>query len=120
VAFSKLFEITFAAIEYKGGSTHTAAAVQLAIQQMNAHKRSDALSVVALLNDGYSQDLWPNVLITTQLLDETTKYRYVAALADQIYMPELVLYSGDPERVYRTGDTTRYWQLLMTMTKSFT
>jgi hypothetical protein len=63
------------------------------------------VQVVALLNDGYSQDLWPDVVQASGDLVKAAEHRYAAALADDVYMPELVLYTSDPSKVYRLAQT---------------
>lgn len=52
-------------LQYVGGSTNTADAVAVATNEFRTNARSDAVQVLALLNDGYSQDLWPKVTVDT-------------------------------------------------------
>lgn len=51
----------YTGLKYTGGSTNTADAVAIATSEFRTNARSDAVHVLALLNDGYSQDLWPKV-----------------------------------------------------------
>lgn len=94
-------------MEYRGGSTLTAEAMKLALDELQAHARADAEPVVALLNDGKSQDVWPKVVDVSGRLAARVNERFAAALADDIYMPELVLYTGDPQRVYTVANADK-------------
>ncbi|KAK5978337.1 VWFA domain-containing protein, partial [Trichostrongylus colubriformis] len=63
-------------IEYRGGSTLTAQAVDLSVDDLLRGRRKDALQVVVLMNDGISQDTWDRVLSASERLASTKSERF--------------------------------------------
>jgi Mg-chelatase subunit ChlD len=76
-------------IKYRGGSTLTSKAVELAIQDLERGRRADALQVVILMNDGMSQDPWEKVLSASKKLAQTGAHRFGVALGDEVDLREL-------------------------------
>ncbi|VDN50242.1 unnamed protein product [Dracunculus medinensis] len=95
-------------IKYKGGSTLTARAVQLSVQDLQRGRRPDAIQVVVLMNDGMSQDPWDAVLLASDQLRATGAERFGVALGENIDLRELKLYIGNEDRIYRDGSTERF------------
>ena len=95
-------------IKYRGGSTLTSKAVELAVKDLERGRRPDALQVVVLMNDGMSQDPWEKVLIASERLKETGAERFGVALGDDIDLRELRHYIGNDDRIYRDGSTERF------------
>lgn len=95
-------------IKYRGGSTLTAEAVELSVQDLERGKRPDAIQVVVLMNDGMSQDAWERVLKASEKLKSTGAERFGVALGDNVDLRELELYIGDEKRIYRDGSTERF------------
>ncbi|KAK5965835.1 hypothetical protein GCK32_009850, partial [Trichostrongylus colubriformis] len=71
-------------IEYRGGSTLTAQAVDLSVDDLLRGRRKDALQVVVLMNDGISQDTWDRVLSASERLASTKSERFGVALGSEI------------------------------------
>ncbi|VDK74199.1 unnamed protein product [Anisakis simplex] len=94
-------------IKYTGGSTLTAQAVELSVQDLQRGRRPDAIQVVVLMNDGMSQDPWDKVLSASELLRSTGAERFGVALGDKVDLRELKHYIGDEKRIYRDGSTER-------------
>uniref|UniRef100_A0A0N5CY84 VWFA domain-containing protein n=1 Tax=Thelazia callipaeda TaxID=103827 RepID=A0A0N5CY84_THECL len=95
-------------IKYNGGSTLTAQAVELSVQDLERGKRPDAIQVVVLMNDGMSQDPWEKVVSASQLLKSTGAELFGVALGDMIDLRELKLYIGSENRIYRDNSTERF------------
>ncbi|KAK6105309.1 von Willebrand factor type A domain family protein [Brugia pahangi] len=95
-------------IKYNGGSTFTAQAVELSVQDLQRGRRSDAIQVVVLMNDGMSQDPWEKVLETSKLLKNTGAELFGVALGESIDLRELKHYIGDINRIYRDNSTERF------------
>uniref|UniRef100_A0A183C7K5 VWFA domain-containing protein n=1 Tax=Globodera pallida TaxID=36090 RepID=A0A183C7K5_GLOPA len=76
-------------IKYRGGSTLTSKAVELALQDMRRGMRSDARQVVVLMNDGMSQDLWEQVLESSRNLANSGAVRFGVALGSEVDLREL-------------------------------
>lgn len=51
-------------IEFKGGSTLTSQAIELAIEDLEKGRRHDAVQIIVLFNDGMSQDRWETVEVS--------------------------------------------------------
>ncbi|KAK5966166.1 VWFA domain-containing protein, partial [Trichostrongylus colubriformis] len=71
-------------IEYRGGSTLTAQAVDLSVDDLLRGRRKDALQVVVLMNDGISQDTWDRVLSASERLASTKSERFGVALGSEV------------------------------------
>lgn len=71
-------------IDYRGGSTLTAKAVELAVDDLEHGKRPDAIQVVVLMNDGMSQDPWEEVLKASERLEATGAERFGVALGQDV------------------------------------
>uniref|UniRef100_A0A8R1XS99 VWFA domain-containing protein n=1 Tax=Onchocerca volvulus TaxID=6282 RepID=A0A8R1XS99_ONCVO len=95
-------------IKYIGGSTYTAQAVELSVQDLKRGRRPDAIQVVVLMNDGMSQDRWERVLEASQLLRATGAELFGVALGDNIDLRELKQYIGSADRIYRDNSTERF------------
>ncbi|VDP16990.1 unnamed protein product, partial [Onchocerca flexuosa] len=95
-------------IKYIGGSTYTAQAVELSVQDLKRGRRPDAIQVVVLMNDGMSQDRWERVLEASQLLRATGAELFGVALGDNIDLRELKQYIGREDRIYRDNSTERF------------
>uniref|UniRef100_A0A915PJB4 VWFA domain-containing protein n=1 Tax=Setaria digitata TaxID=48799 RepID=A0A915PJB4_9BILA len=95
-------------IKYNGGSTFTAQAVQLSVQDLERGRRPDAIQVVVLMNDGLSQDPWEKVLEASQLLRNTGAELFGVALGENIDLRELKHYIGRNDRIYRDNTTERF------------
>uniref|UniRef100_A0A914IFZ5 VWFA domain-containing protein n=1 Tax=Globodera rostochiensis TaxID=31243 RepID=A0A914IFZ5_GLORO len=95
-------------IKYRGGSTLTSKAVELALQDMRRGMRSDARQVVVLMNDGMSQDLWEQVLESSRNLANSGADRFGVALGSEVDLRELHHYIGTNDRIYRDGSTERF------------
>ncbi|KAE9554111.1 hypothetical protein FO519_002700 [Halicephalobus sp. NKZ332] len=95
-------------IKYRGGSTLTSKAVELAVKDLSRGRRPDALQVVVLMNDGMSQDPWEKVLLASERLKETGAERFGVALGNEIDLRELRHYIGNDDRIYRDGSTERF------------
>jgi uncharacterized protein YegL len=95
-------------IKYRGGSTLTSKAVELAVKDLERGKRPDALQVVVLLNDGMSQDPWDKVLMAAESLKSTGAERFGVALGDDVDLRELRHYIENDTRIYRDGSTERF------------
>uniref|UniRef100_A0A915CJG5 VWFA domain-containing protein n=1 Tax=Parascaris univalens TaxID=6257 RepID=A0A915CJG5_PARUN len=95
-------------IKYNGGSTLTAQAVDLSVEDLERGRRSDAVQVVVLMNDGMSQDPWEDVLKSSERLRATGAERFGVALGDKVDLRELMHYIGDEKRIYRDGSTERF------------
>jgi hypothetical protein len=94
-------------IKYRGGSTLTSKAVELAVQDLERGRRKDALQaivpgtlvgssplsfrrqVVVLMNDGMSQDPWDRVLDASKKLAQTGAQRFGVALGEEVDLREL-------------------------------
>uniref|UniRef100_A0A7E4UNJ7 VWFA domain-containing protein n=1 Tax=Panagrellus redivivus TaxID=6233 RepID=A0A7E4UNJ7_PANRE len=95
-------------IKYRGGSTLTSKAVELAVKDLERGRRPDALQVVVLMNDGMSQDPWDKVLLSAEKLKATNAERFGVALGDDVDLRELRHYIGRDDRIYRDGSTERF------------
>ncbi|CAK5125227.1 unnamed protein product [Meloidogyne enterolobii] len=95
-------------ISYRGGSTLTSKAVELAVQDLEKGRRDDALQVIVLMNDGMSQDPWENVLAASKRLAQSGAERFGVALGEEVDLRELEHYVGDKKRIYRDGSTERF------------
>ncbi|CAB3407192.1 unnamed protein product [Caenorhabditis bovis] len=95
-------------IDYRGGSTRTAKAIHLSIDDLDNSKRRDALQAIVLINDGISQDDWQEVLNASARLRSVQSQRYGLAFGDEIDLRELSMYVEDPSRIYRDNDTKRF------------
>uniref|UniRef100_A0A158Q8Q4 VWFA domain-containing protein n=1 Tax=Elaeophora elaphi TaxID=1147741 RepID=A0A158Q8Q4_9BILA len=95
-------------IKYNGGSTFTAQAVELSVQDLERGRRPDAIQVVVLMNDGMSQDPWKKVLEASQLLRATGAELFGVALGENIDLRELKHYIGNTDRIYRDNSTERF------------
>ncbi|KAL3068771.1 hypothetical protein niasHS_017337 [Heterodera schachtii] len=95
-------------IKYRGGSTLTSKAVELALQDMRRGMRLDARQVIVLMNDGMSQDPWEQVLESSRHLANSGAERFGVALGSEVDLRELQLYIGRMERIYRDGSTERF------------
>ncbi|VDM13405.1 unnamed protein product [Wuchereria bancrofti] len=95
-------------IKYNGGSTFTAQAVELSVQDLQRGRRPDAIQVVVLMNDGMSQDPWEKVLEASQLLKDTGAELFGVALGENVDLRELKHYIGDINRIYRDNSTERF------------
>ncbi|EFO24789.2 von Willebrand factor domain-containing protein [Loa loa] len=95
-------------IKYIGGSTFTAQAVELSVQDLERGRRPDAIQVVVLMNDGMSQDPWEKVLEASQLLKATGAKLFGVALGESIDLRELKHYIGSTDRIYRDNSTERF------------
>lgn len=95
-------------IKYRGGSTLTSKAVELAVKDLERGRRPDALQVVVLMNDGMSQDPWEKVLIASEHLKTTGAERFGVALGKDIDLRELRHYIGNDSRIYRDGSTEKF------------
>ncbi|GMR54467.1 hypothetical protein PMAYCL1PPCAC_24662, partial [Pristionchus mayeri] len=93
-------------VRYVGGSTRTAQAVELSLQDVARGKRDDAVQVIVLMNDGRSQDTWDEVLRTSKHFSESKTERFVVALGSELDPRELLLYAPR-ERLYRDSETER-------------
>ncbi|VDK34088.1 unnamed protein product [Gongylonema pulchrum] len=95
-------------IKYNGGSTFTAQAVELSVEDLRRGRRPDAIQVVVLMNDGISQDPWEKVLQASELLQSTGAELFGVALGDKIDLRELHRYIGSDERIFRDNSTERF------------
>ncbi|KAL3997471.1 von Willebrand factor type A domain family protein [Acanthocheilonema viteae] len=95
-------------IKYNGGSTFTAQAIELSVQDLERGRRPDAIQVVVLMNDGMSQDPWEKVLEASQLLRATGAELFGVALGENIDLRELKHYIGSTDRIYRDNSTERF------------
>ncbi|GMT01516.1 hypothetical protein PENTCL1PPCAC_23690, partial [Pristionchus entomophagus] len=93
-------------IRYIGGSTRTAQAVELALQDVARGRREEAVQVILLMNDGRSQDSWDEVLRTSKHFSESNTERFVVALGSELDPRELLLYAPKA-RLYRDSETER-------------
>uniref|UniRef100_A0A1I7WP37 VWFA domain-containing protein n=1 Tax=Heterorhabditis bacteriophora TaxID=37862 RepID=A0A1I7WP37_HETBA len=82
-------------ITYHGGSTLTAQAVELSVDDLIRGRRPDALQVVVLMNDGLSQDSWDRVLSASDQLAATRAERFGVALGDQASVISVKYYVND-------------------------
>ncbi|GMT29257.1 hypothetical protein PFISCL1PPCAC_20554, partial [Pristionchus fissidentatus] len=94
-------------IRYVGGSTRTAQAIELALQDIQQGRRDDAVQVIMLMNDGRSQDNWDQVLRTAKHFNESHTERFVVALGSELDPRELLLYAPNRSRLYRDSETER-------------
>ncbi|KAI6207481.1 hypothetical protein M3Y96_00013400 [Aphelenchoides besseyi] len=95
-------------IPYNGGSTLTSKALQLAVDELDKGRRSDAIAAIVLMNDG--MDPWEEVLTISKRLEESRAERFGVALGDDVDLRELKLYIGNDSRIYRDGSTERFLQ----------
>ncbi|CAG9533971.1 unnamed protein product [Cercopithifilaria johnstoni] len=95
-------------IKYNGGSTFTAQAVELSVQDLKRGRRPDAIQVVVLMNDGMSQDPWEKVIEASQLLKATGAELFGVALGENIDLRELKHYIGNTDRIYRDNSTESF------------
>ncbi|KAL6730228.1 hypothetical protein Aduo_001214 [Ancylostoma duodenale] len=104
-------------IAYHGGSTLTAQAVDLSVDDLLRGRRSDAIQVVVLMNDGMSQDAWDRVLAASQRLAATKAERFGVALGKEVDLRELQHYIGREDRIYRDGSTEKFLQDVVSLLK---
>ncbi|PAV91224.1 hypothetical protein WR25_09194 isoform B [Diploscapter pachys] len=95
-------------IEYKGGSTLTAQAVELSLEDLERGKRDDATQVVVLMNDGFSQDHWEKVVRASDKLRNSSAEIFGVALGGDIDLRELNRYIPRKDRLYRDTDTDKF------------
>uniref|UniRef100_A0A158R424 VWFA domain-containing protein n=1 Tax=Syphacia muris TaxID=451379 RepID=A0A158R424_9BILA len=95
-------------IEYRGGSTLTARAVELSVNDLETGHRPDAIKVVVLMNDGLSQDPWDDVLRASEKLRLAVPERFGVALGEEIDLRELRRYIGNDDRIYHDDETERF------------
>ncbi|VDK80733.1 unnamed protein product [Litomosoides sigmodontis] len=95
-------------IKYHGGSTFTARAIELSVQDLERGRRPDAIQVVVLMNDGKSQDPWEEVIEASKLLRATGAELFGVALGGKIDLRELKHYIGDTDRIYGDNSTERF------------
>jgi hypothetical protein len=109
-------------IEFKGGSTLTSQAIDLAIKDLEKGRRPDAIQIIVLMNDGMSQDLWETVEKTSQRLSEANAELFGVALGDNVDFRELELYIKRKDRIYRDGasETERFLQDVVALVRNDT
>ncbi|VDO76350.1 unnamed protein product [Heligmosomoides polygyrus] len=105
------------AIDYHGGSTLTAQAVDLSIDDLLRGKRPDAIQVVVLMNDGFSQDTWDRVLAASERLASTKAERFGVALGNEVDLRELNHYIDRADRIYRDGSTEKFLNDVVSLLK---
>lgn len=109
-------------IEFKGGSTLTSRAIDLAIKDLEKGRRPDAIQIIVLLNDGMSQDPWSTVEDTSKRLFATNAELFGVAFGDNVDLRELQLYIRRKERIYRDGaaETERFLQDVVSLLRNDT
>ncbi|XGW19135.1 hypothetical protein V3C99_003170 [Haemonchus contortus] len=108
---------TIESIEYRGGSTLTAQAVDLSIDDLLRGRRPDAIQVVVLMNDGFSQDEWDRVLSSSGRLASTKSELFGVALGNEVDLRELERYIGRDDRIYRDGSTEKFLNDVVSLLK---
>ncbi|KAK6032228.1 hypothetical protein OSTOST_01598 [Ostertagia ostertagi] len=106
------FEVRAAleSIQYRGGSTLTAQAVDLSVDDLLRGRRPNAIQVCfylgsVLMNDGFSQDAWDRVLSASERLTSVKAELFGVALGSEYDPRELERYIGRNDRIYRDGST---------------
>ena len=109
-------------IEFKGGSTLTSQAVELAIKDLEKGRRRDAVQVIVLMNDGMSQDPWEIVTSMSDRLSKANAELFGVALGDNVDLRELQLYIKRSDRIYRdgAGETERFLQDVVSLLRNDT
>ncbi|KAK6728629.1 hypothetical protein RB195_005961 [Necator americanus] len=113
----KMVRAAIESIDYRGGSTLTAQAVDLSVDDLLRGRRPDAIQVVVLMNDGLSQDAWDRVLAASERLAATKAERFGVALGKEVDLRELEHYIGNNDRIYRDGSTEKFLNDVVSLLK---
>ncbi|CDW54261.1 VWA domain containing protein [Trichuris trichiura] len=84
----------FHKLRHIGGYTLTADAVKTGVEEIHQGGRPGAEKLFVLITDGHSFNKWSEVLETADSLHNTGAKVIIIALADSLYMPELIEYGG--------------------------
>ncbi|VDL86300.1 unnamed protein product [Nippostrongylus brasiliensis] len=74
-------------------------------------------TVVVLMNDGFSQDTWEQVLASSGRLASTKAERFGVALGPEADYRELDHYIGNHDRIYRDGSTEKFLSDVLALLK---
>ncbi|KHJ85806.1 von Willebrand factor type A domain protein, partial [Oesophagostomum dentatum] len=113
----KIIRSAIESINYRGGSTLTAQAVDLSVDDLLRGRRPDAIQVVVLMNDGLSQDPWDRVLSSSERLAATKAERFGVALGKEVDLRELEHYIDREDRIYRDGSTEKFLNDVVSLLK---
>ncbi|KAH7697962.1 von Willebrand factor domain-containing protein, partial [Aphelenchoides avenae] len=89
-----------AQIEFTGKNTRIADAVELALQQLEQGKRTDATQVFVLISDGHGQEFWSKAQAAGKRLQSSGAEIFSVTANADYNLAELALYAGDEHRVY--------------------
>ncbi|KHJ44485.1 von Willebrand factor type A domain protein [Trichuris suis] len=109
-AFNKLRHI--------GGYTLTADAVKTGVDEMHQGGRPGAERLFVLITDGHSFNKWSDVLETADSLHNTGAKVIIIALADSLYMPELIEYGGPQGMIFTRQNVSQVDSVFIDLTSN--
>uniref|UniRef100_A0A5S6QEB6 VWFA domain-containing protein n=1 Tax=Trichuris muris TaxID=70415 RepID=A0A5S6QEB6_TRIMR len=108
----------FQKLSHIGGYTLTADAIKSGIDEMHQGGRPGAEKLFVLVTDGHSFDKWSLVLDTASSLHNTGSKVIIIALADSIYMPELIEYAGTNGVIFTKQNVSQVDGIFVDLTSS--
>uniref|UniRef100_A0A914LSH1 VWFA domain-containing protein n=1 Tax=Meloidogyne incognita TaxID=6306 RepID=A0A914LSH1_MELIC len=106
---NKIFE-AISNIQHTGGSTSAVSGINLALEQIEKRRRSDARQIIVLVSDGNSQDPWGDVVATAGRLQVSGIEVFAVTVSHDHFFRELELLAGNEMNVYINARTKQFFE----------